>query len=110
MPADDAAPSFLATAASVVLPITAPARSDRQAFRLLFTTQDHADAICAGFERAEDVLGEDGGFEVAFDGRGSQPTVQLELVDGQVVGHHAIEQLHKALGVAFAMSARMTGR
>lgn len=104
--ADDA-PSFLHAAFA----IAAPPRRDRQAFSLIFTTQDHSDAICAGFERAEHELGEDGGFSVAFDGRGSIPTVVLNGCDGEisVVGHHAIKALAEACAEGLRMSERMTG-
>lgn len=108
----DDAPSFLNAARAVVMPITAPPRTDRQNFSLIFTSQDHADAISAGFERAEHELGEDGGFSVAFDGRGAVPTEVLNGSDGEITvcGHHAIRELAEACSKALAMSARMTGR
>lgn len=106
----DDAPSFLSAARAVVLPISAPPRPDRQAFRTLFSTLDHSDAISAGFEAAEHELGELGGYAIHFDGRGSQPTVHLELMDGKIVGFHAIREARKALEAAEKMAARMTGR
>jgi hypothetical protein len=84
-------------------------RTTMQAFRTLFSTLDHSDAICAGFDRAEHELGEDGGFAIHFDGRGSIPSVTLELVDGQIVGLHAIIEARKALEAAEAMALRMAG-
>lgn len=93
------------------IPTRPTSRTHRcEACGTLFTTLDHSDAVCAGFDHAEQDLGEEGGFAVHFDGRGSVPSVSIQLTDEQVTGYHAIRELRRALEVAEALAGRMTGR
>jgi hypothetical protein len=101
---------ILSVAREIAMSVVAPSvRGHMQSFRTLFTTLDHADAVCAGLDGAELELGEAGGFAVHFDGRHSIPSVQLELLDGQIVGLAAIREARKALERAEAMALRMAG-
>ena len=104
------ATAFSQAAFAIVAPLSAP-RQTMQAFRTLFTTMNMDDAIAAGFDHAEREFGEDGGFEVHFDGRGSLPTVTLNGIDGEVsiTGLAAITEARKALEGAEAMARRMEG-
>ena len=88
------------------------ARPQPCAHRTLFTTLDHSDAICAGHDCAEQVLGEDGGFSVDFDGRGAIPSVVLTGVEGEVhiTGLRAIREARKALEAAELLALRMVGQ
>lgn len=109
MPADDASP-FMQLAETIVLgQVPSHARRQPVAFRTLFTSLDHSDAICAGLDGAEQELGEDGGFAIHFDGRSSIPSVTLELMDGQIVGLRAIREARKALEEAEKLAERLEG-
>jgi len=109
-PANTASLRTLSPLMEVLAGPSRPAMREPQNFRTLFSTLNHDDAICAGFEEAEFELGEEGGFEVHFDGRGMFPKVVLNLADGEVVGADAILQLAQALTTAAKMAARMEGK
>lgn len=100
-------PFDLEAAAAIILP--AHARRQAQSVRTLFTSEHAYDAGVAGFDGPTEP-GMDGGFSVTFDGRGSIPSVSLQLSDGEVCGVEAIQALADALSEAVKMARRMGGQ
>jgi len=86
-----------------------PFRTDGAAFRTIFTTEARYDAGTAGFDHAC-APGEDGGYAVHFDGRGSIPSL---IVNGdgevQIHGLAAIEAFLDAVMDAASRARRMVG-
>jgi hypothetical protein len=88
---------------------TSTVRNWRIAFKTLFTTEEHSDAVSAGFD-GPTPPGVDGGFAVHWDGRNPQfPSVTLTGSDGQIeiVGYLAIREAANALMAAEQMAAVM---